>query len=88
MDKPRIYPADPVEAAQAPVAGVDVPATDTAVHSEGDQTAVDRDPAKQRAFAENEGLVKPASRNASSIEGGRGDDLQDQTHAAQRGRIA
>ncbi len=79
MDKIRIIPADPVEAAQVPVEGVDIPP---------DETTDRKHPEYDRAFAENEGLVKPNTRAAEDIERPQGEKLEATAEAARRGRTA
>jgi hypothetical protein len=79
MDKIRLIPADPVEAAQVPVEGVDIPA---------DKTTDRKHPEHERAFAENEGLVKPDTRAADDVERPQGEKLGAAAEAAQRGHTA
>lgn len=86
MDKIPVIPADPMEAAHMPIKGVDVPEDDTAHHE--DETTDRKHPEYQRAFAENEGLVKPNTRAAEDVERPQGEKLGATAEAAQRGRTA
>jgi hypothetical protein len=86
MDKIPVIPADPMEAAHMPIKGVDVPEDDTAQRE--DETTDRKHPEYQRAFAENEGLVKPNTRAADDIERPQEEKLGATAEAAQRGRTA
>jgi hypothetical protein len=90
MDKIPVTPPDPAEV-RLPVEGVDAPDQNdpqAAVHAEGDG-ATSRNTGEQRAYSENEGLVKQKAREAAgSVEGADGAGLDAATEAAQRGRTA
>jgi len=79
MDKIPIIPADPMEAAQMPIEGVDVP-----------ENYISRRQRKKRArnYPENEGLAKQKARDAAGVENADGGKLDAAAEAAQRGRTA
>lgn len=90
MDKIPIIPADPMEAASIPIEGVDIPeenSKESAVQKKGDDIPANK-PHQDRAFAENEGLVKPDKRPATGVETTNGAELEAAAEAAQRGRTA
>lgn len=82
MDKTRFLPPDPVEAAQVPVEGVDLPEGDTA-----SQGAID-DLRQRQAFPENEGVVKRELPDTADVDLTTGPQLDEAVQAAQRGRTA
>ena len=88
MDKPRIIPADPMGAAELPVEGVDVPATETAVQVEGDNPPNTSDQKLPPNFVENEGLNDRQFREANDVEGASREGREAELDAAQRGRTA
>lgn len=83
MDRLRNLPPDPVEAAQVPVEGVDLPESDQAV--QGDFTPA----SDQTRFVENEGLLNRKDRDpARADDGVEGEGIGEAARAAQRGRTA
>ena len=90
MDKPRILPADPVEVANLPIEGVDVPETNSeaaASQNEGDDIPA-RKPHEKKGYVENEGLTDRKVTDPSSVESVEGEELGAAAEAAQRGRTA
>lgn len=80
MEKIPIVPADPVEAAQMPIEGVDVPDNYISAHKRRKMA---------RDYPENEGLAKQkASEAIHAAEGVDGGTLDAAAEAAQRGRTA
>jgi hypothetical protein len=82
MDKTRIPPPDPVEAAQVPVEGVDLPAGERAGQG------ATGSPTRNRGFPENDGLVKPAPVDPADVDLTTGAQRDAASQAAQRGRTA
>jgi hypothetical protein len=88
MDRTRILPPDPMEVAQMPIDGVDVPASEPETKSGEDQPPTEPRPRDQAQYVENEGLNNtPPSQPQQDVERARVD--QDETaRAGQRGRTA
>jgi hypothetical protein len=84
MSKVPILPADPVEAAQVPVKGVDLPEEDTAAQIEGNRAPPAGAGNASPSFVENEGLVRKETHPAAPEEG----ELDEAAKAALRGRTA
>lgn len=87
MDRTRLIPPDPVEAAHTPVDGVDAVETDTATYSDSDPATRDQRQ-DQKQFAENEGLANTARPEIAEDVERPGPDPQETMRAAQRGRTA
>jgi hypothetical protein len=88
MDRMRLLPPDPMEAAQVPVEGVDVPETETALQPEGGEPSTRDQSQDQKQFVENEGLANTTRPEVAEDVERPSTDSNEMARAAQRGRTA